>query len=424
MLFAYYLHWHRIHYGSGCCFPLPEAERGATASTCLELQSSFSERENTMTLRAPCALGIEQEFQLVDQQTGDLCSCNQAIVAKGQQLLGEHLKLEAKQACIELTTGVCPTIEDARHEIMTLQTKLSHLIASEGLSLIRAGTHPGALWQQQKTTVGERYQRLEEDFQDVDRALVIFGLHIHAGIESRELAVDLMNQLRAWLPHFLALSSNSPFWEGRYTGLKSYRSIIWNMLPRTGTPDVLSSWTQFQQTVDELIQFGCIENGKELCWDIRPHPFFPTLELRVCDMPTTTEETLALAALFQALVMKLTWLQTHNRPYPILPRHFIEENKWKAVRYGLDASIVDFLTGRRLTMRDALHELLDFVQDVVEDLGCQPEFDFLRHLLQDPAGSGADRQIAIYERTGDVQQVIQFLLKQSLLSFSAGVASQ
>jgi glutamate---cysteine ligase / carboxylate-amine ligase len=223
-----------------------------------------------------------------------------------------------------------------------------------------------------------------------------------------------MNQLRTWLPHLLAISSNSPCWAGRLTGLKSYRSVIWKPFPRSGIPEIFPSSSDFDSYVQALVETGCIDDGKRIWWDIRPHPFFPTIEFRICDMPATFDDTIALAALCQALVAKLTWLYKRDLRTPILPSHFIEENKWRAMHYGLDAEVIDFVQGRRLGIRTSISELLDFVDDVLDDLGSRSEIEYLRRLLEDPRGTGADRQIALYEQTGNMKDVVQFLMQQTM----------
>ncbi|MDQ2885717.1 MAG: carboxylate-amine ligase [Chloroflexota bacterium] len=359
-------------------------------------------------------LGIEQEFQLVDRQTGDLRSSIDAILARGEPLLGEKIKAESKQAAVELVTGICPTIAAARKEIPRLKALLKHVVEQEQVALISAGTHPSARWQEQLATEDEHYLKLEDKLQDVERMLVIYGLHIHVGVNDKELAITLMNQLRTWLPHLLALSSNSPFWQGRYTGLKSYRTALWKPIPHSGVPGSIASWNHFERYVDDLVSTGCIESAKDICWDIRPHPLFDTVEFRIFDMPGTTQDILSLAALCQALVMKLTWLHEHHMQVYVPPRDYVEENKWAAMRHGLDAEVVDFMKRRRMPMRDSIHELLDFVEDVVPELGSQREMHYLRALLSDPRGTGADRQVAAYERTGDIQAVTRFLMQQTM----------
>ncbi len=359
-------------------------------------------------------LGIEEEFQMVDRHTGQLASHIHTILEKGIPLLGESIKAEMLQSTVELVTDVCPTMHDARREVQRLRSTLARLVDEEGLALISAGTHPNAHWQDQTRTNSPRYEELEEEYQDVGRSILIFGMHVHVGIDDHDMAVPLMNQVRTWLPHMLAISSNSPFWADRYSGTRSYRAIVWKRFPRSGVPDVFTSTTDFDAYVQHLIRTGCIDNGKRIWWDVRPHSFFDTIEFRICDMPATVEDTLAIAALCQALVAKLTWMYKHNMTTHVLPRNFIEENKWRAMRYGLDAEVVDFMQNRRLSMRHSIAELLDFVDDVVDDLGNRREISYLRELLEDPRGTGADRQITVYEETGSTHAVTQFLMRQTL----------
>jgi len=365
-------------------------------------------------MSAQFTLGIEEEFQMVDRHTGQLSPHIQFILEKGIPLLGEQIKPEMLQSAVEIVTGICPDIHATRHELTTLRRQLFALLEPDGIGLISAGTHPSALWQEQPSMPSERYTTLEDELQDIARSILIFGLHIHVGVEKPEMAVLLMNQARNWLPQLLALSVNSPFWGGRFTGIKSYRSVVWRPFPRSGVPDVFPTWSDFDNYVQMLVRTGCIDNGKKIWWDIRPHPFFSTLEFRVCDMPATLEDTLALAALCQALVAKLVWLHERGLSSPVLPRSFIEENKWRAMRYGLDGDVVDFVRDRRLTMRESISELLDFVEDVVDDLGSQAEMQYLRDLLADERGVGADRQTEVYQRTGSVQAVIEYLMQQTL----------
>jgi carboxylate-amine ligase len=359
-------------------------------------------------------LGIEEEFQMVDRHTGQLASHIHTILDKGTPLLGESIKAEMLQSVVELVTDVCANIAVARSEVRRLRRELAQLVESEGLALISAGTHPLAHWQDQLRTRNQRYEELEEEFQDVGRSILIFGLHVHVGIDDHELSIPLMNQLRTWLPHLLALSSNSPFWAGRHSGMKSYRAIVWKRFPRSGIPELFATTADFDRYVQDLVRTGCIDNGKRIWWDVRPHPFFPTVEFRVCDMPLTIEDTLAIAALCQALVAKLTWLHRRNVTTHVLPANYIEENKWRASRYGLDAEVVDFAQNRRLSMRQAISETLDFVDDVLDDLGSRHEINYIRELLDDPRGTGADRQIALYQETGSIHAVTHFLMQQTV----------
>ncbi|HLZ62250.1 MAG TPA: carboxylate-amine ligase [Ktedonosporobacter sp.] len=363
-------------------------------------------------------LGVEEEFQIVDRNTGQLASYVHPILDRGIPLLGDNIKAEMLQSAVEIATNVCPNIAALRLDLQRLRIELAQLADAEGLAIISAGTHPMARWQDQLRTRNPRYEELEEEFQDVGRSILIFGLHIHVGIEEHEHAIPLMNQLRTWLPHLLALSCNSPFWNGRYSGLRSYRSIVWKRFPRSGIAPLFSSTAEFDRYIEDLIETKCIDNGKRIWWDVRPHPFFPTIEFRICDMPPTLEDSLALAALCQALVAKLTWLLKRNLTTCVIPTQYIDENKWRVARYGLDTELVDFAQKRCLSARDAINELLDFVDDVLDDLGIRREINYLRAFLEDPAGTGADRQIALYHETGSVHAVIHHLMQQTMQGIS------
>ena len=369
-------------------------------------------------------LGIEEEFQLVDRHTGQLSSHILTMLEKGVALFGDKIKAEMLQSTVEIVTDVCPNILTARLELQHLRTMLLQLADQEGLTLISAGTHPTGSWTEQLSMPNERYLELEEELQDVARSILIFGLHVHVGVENHDIAMSLINSLRNWLPQLLALSTNSPFWCGRFTGIKSYRSVVWRPFPRSGVPEFYSSWADFDAYVQSLITAGVIDNGKKIWWDIRPHPFFDTVEFRIFDMPATMEDTLALTALCQALVAKLAWLHKRGMTMHVLPRYLIEENKWRAMRYGLDAELVDFMSNRRVRMRDAISELLDFVDDVLDDLGSRREIHYLRMLLDDPRGTGADRQVAVYRQTGSVDAVTRYLMQSTLEGMQVDLTEQ
>ncbi|HZS75310.1 MAG TPA: carboxylate-amine ligase [Ktedonobacteraceae bacterium] len=375
-------------------------------------------------MSARFTLGIEEEFQLVDRYTGQLCSHIQTILEKGASIFGDKIKPEMLQSTVEVVTDVCPNITAARMELQQLRAMLLNVVEEEGLTLISAGTHPSGSWHDQVSMPNERYAELEEELQDIARSILIFGLHVHVGVESNEIAAALINQLRTWIPHLLALSANSPFWSGRFTGIKSYRSVVWRPFPRSGVPEIFSSYAEYEGYVQALISAGIIDNAKKIWWDIRPHPFFRTVEFRVFDMPGTIEDSVALAALCQALVAKLTWLYKRGLSVHVLPRYFVDENKWRAMRYGLDAEIVDFVQGHRVPMRDALHNLLDFVDDVLDDLGSRREISYLRRLIDDPRGTGADRQIAIYRQTGSIHAVTRYLMAQTVQGLQVDSAEQ
>ncbi len=365
-------------------------------------------------MAARYTIGIEEEYQIVDRNTGQLRSQIVPILKKGAPFFGEQIKPEMLQPTVELISKVYPNIMVARSETRRLRAMLACLLAEEGLALISAGTNPGSLWMDQLTTPNPRYDELLEEFQDVARSILIFGLHIHIAVENNDVALTLMNQLRTWLPHLLALSSNSPFWLGRLTGLKTYRTIVWKRFPRSGLPDTFQTWSDYDRYVQTLIKTGCIDNGKKIWWDIRPHPFFGTVEFRIFDMPLTLNDVIGIAAVCQSLVAKLSWLNKHGRETYVVPRYLLEENKWRVARYGLDAEIVDFERESILSLRDSLHELLNMVDDVADDLGTRPDLNYIRQLVDDPRGTGADRQIALYKKTGSIHAVSQYLLQQTM----------
>ena len=372
-------------------------------------------------------IGIEEEFQLVDRQSGELAPAFHNLLEKGRPIFGEKLKPEIQQVVAELVSDIYPDMAAARVETPRMRAQLAAIAREQGLALLSAGTHPGACWQEEMGAGYERYADLARELRELRRSTLIFGLHIHIGIEDREMAIAVMNAARAWLPHMLALSANSPFWAGRFTGMMSYRAVAWKAFPRSGVPEQFVSRRDYDASLAALVGSGCIDSARSLWWDIRPHPIYPTLEFRVFDMPATIADTLALAALCQALVVKLAWLYRHNLCVPLIPRHLIEENKWHAMRDGLDAGIVDFARNRRLSVRDAISGLLDFVDDVLDDLGSRQEIDHLRSLLNDPRGTGADRQTAIYQETGSVEAVTRMLMEQTLEGVpveAAGLALQ
>jgi glutamate---cysteine ligase / carboxylate-amine ligase len=362
-------------------------------------------------------LGIEEEFQLIDRQTGELSSYIDPLLASARPLLGEQIKAEYFQSMVELNSRVCADVEELRTELVRLRTLLAESAQKDDVAIVSAGTHPFSPWRQQQRSAGEHYQRLEAHLQDIARSSVCFGLHIHVGIEDEEATFAILNQVRTWIPHLLALASNSPFFDNRFTGFKAYRPVLWSQVfTRHGvTPGIFSSWHEFEVYLHHLVATGCISGSRELCWDIRPNPHYNTLEFRVCDMPATLEDTLILAALCQALVAKIHWLHRHRRDLHILPREYIEENKLLAARDGLDAQYVDFVHVRRLSMRNALCSLLEFVDEVSADLGSQSLLQRLHATLASGTyQTGADRQIALYQETGDMQDIVALLMVQTL----------
>ena len=353
-------------------------------------------------------LGIEEEFQIVDPETRELRSHVAEILDEGRMLLGEQVKPEMIQSQIEVGTGVCKNIQEARADITNLRGIISSLAEKNGLKIVAASTHPISRWQDQKIFDDDRYELLVQELQTVARSLLIFGVHVHVGIADRERQIHIMNASRYFLPHVLALSTSSPFWMGHNTGLKSYRSEIFKQFPRTDIPDHFDSYPGFQRYVDLLIKTGCINDGKKIWWDSRPHPFFPTLEFRICDIPTRVDDTIAIAALFQAIVAKLYKLIDKNLGFRLYRRMLIQENKWRAVRWGLDGKMIDFGKQKEVPTKDLIRELLDFVDDVLDDLGSRKEVEHIHTILD--RGTSADEQLRVYAETNDLKAVVDRMM--------------
>jgi carboxylate-amine ligase len=360
-------------------------------------------------------IGIEEEFQIVHPETRELRSYVSQLLegGRGNSLLRERVRPEMHQSVIETGTGICRDIRQARSEICELRGSLQSLAKQGGLRIVAAGTHPFSDWKQQEITEGDRYKGIVEDLQDVARANLIFGLHVHVGIRDKEVAMALANQVRYFLPHVLALSTSSPFWLGRASGLKSTRTEIFKRFPRTGIPGYFESYAAFQTYVDLLVKTGCIDNAKKIWWDVRAHPFFDTVEIRVCDMTTRIDDTIALAALIQAIMGKLYLLYRRNLAFRQYSRELIEENKWRAVRYGLDGQLIDFGKREQLPVRMLIEELLDFVAEAGDIFQSHDELDRIRRILKE--GTSADRQLSVFRETGSYTAIVDDLIEQSML---------
>lgn len=359
-------------------------------------------------------LGIEEEFQIVDPQTRELRSHVTEFLEEGKMILGEKIKPEMIQSQIEVGTGICRNIQEAREDISKLRAIISSLARNKGLEIIAASTHPFSHWSEQKIFDDSRYKLLIDELQMVAQSLLIFGLHIHVGIPDNERAIQLMNTARYFLPHLLALSTSSPFWLGFNTGLKSYRSEVFKKFPRTDIPDHFDSYRQYDEYIQLLIKTNAMDNAKKIWWDLRPHPFFPTLEFRVCDIPTRVDDTIAIAALCQALVAKLDRLMNKNLGFrmSLYRRHFIQENKWRAIRYGLDGKFIDFGKQEEVPVKDMIRELLDFVDEVVDDLDSRHEINHIHTILE--RGTSTDAQLEVFKETGDLKAVVDLLIKNTM----------
>lgn len=357
-------------------------------------------------------LGIEEEFQTIDPITRELRSHMSKIVEGGQITLHERVKEEMHQAVVEVGTNICHNIQEARAEVTELRKHIIELADQQNLKVAAAGTHPFSDWQDQLITPNERYDALIDEMRDVARGNLIFGLHVHVGIESRQEGIQILNAVRYFLPHIYALSTNSPFWCGRNTGFKSYRSKVFDKFPRTGIPEFFASANEYDEYIKLLVKTNCIDNGKKIWWDIRLHPYFDTIEFRICDIPMRIDETICIAALIQALVAKMHKLIRQNLIFRPYRKVLINENKWRAARYGIQGKLIDFGKQEEVPYRDLCGELLDFVDDVLDELGSRKEVEYINQILDH--GTGADRQLAVFEQNGgDLKAVVDYIVEET-----------
>lgn len=372
-----------------------------------------------MSQRPAFTLGVEEEFQIIDPETRELRSHVQQILDEGKFVLKERIRPEMHQSVIEVGTGICQDVGDVRRDVTELRSEIVSMAARTGMRVASAGTHPFSNWEDQTIYPDPRYASIVEEMQLVARSNLIFGLHVHVGIADRALALEIMNEARYFLPHLLALSVNSPFWLGRNTGFKSYRTKVFERFPRTGIPETFQSAAEFDSYVATLVKTNCIDNGKKIWWDVRPHPFFETIEFRICDVPMRLDETVALAALIQAICAKLYRLRERNLGFRMYRRALLMENKWRACRYGIDGKLIDFGKGIEVPFRELAGELFDFVDDVVDELGSRDEIAGIRWILEN--GAGADRQLAAYHASGgDLRKVVDFICDETSRGLTRG----
>jgi carboxylate-amine ligase len=364
-------------------------------------------------MRPSFSLGIEEEYQTVDPVTRDLRShIETEMLAQGKMRLEERVKAEMHTSVIEVGTRICRNIDEAREDIYNLRRQMIKLAEEHGLKLVAGATHPFADWRTQQIYPDPRYHQVVKDLQLVARSNLIFGLHVHVGIEDREMAIRIMNSMRYFLPHIMALATNSPFWLGINTGYKGYRSKVFENFPRTGIPDAFATYSEFEEYVKLLVKTNCIDNAKKIWWDIRPHPFFDTVEVRACDIPLRAEETVAIAALIQATAAYLWRLLESNLDFRHYTRPLLMENKFRAVRYGLDGKLIDFGRQTEVPERDLLEEYLVLVDREIDELGSRDAIEGIRKILQ--TGTGADRQLKVFEETGgDLKAVVDYMAKET-----------
>lgn len=368
-------------------------------------------------------LGIEEEFMIIDPETRELQSHVQAIFDEGKTLLKENFKPEMHASVIETGTNICANIQEARKEVTDLRSSLAELAAQHGLKIASAGTHPFSHWRDQAITDHPRYKEILREMQDAARANLIFGLHVHVGIANREIGIHIMNAARYFLPHIFALSTNSPFWLGRDTGFKSYRVKVFDKFPRTGIPDYFSSLAEYDNFISLLIKTNCIDNAKKVWWDVRTHPFFNTLEFRICDAQMRVDETIAIAALIQAVVVKLHKLIQQNLGFRIYRRALINENKWRAARYGIHGKLIDFGKQVEVPFTELVAELLEFIDDVVDELGSREEINYIFKMMEN--GTGADRQLKNWYNSGqDYKKLVDFIIDETYVGLNLPAESK
>lgn len=361
-------------------------------------------------------IGIEEEYQLIDPENRELLGFVTQSMSREQMLVNErspdtHFTARIQESTLKVGTPIAANIQEARDHFLRLRTEMLELAARNGHKIMAAGTHPFSQWSQQSEPL-PRYRAIVDDAQMIARRLLAFGMHVHIGVEDRDLAVDVMNVMRYTLPHILCLGSSSPFWSGRNTGLKSYRNVLLDALPRAGIPNQFNSYHEYQGYVDMLLRTNSMANPGQIWWDIRPHHSFPTLEIRICDALPNYKDTLALAALIQAVVAWLVELRRRNMSFRIYERILISENKWRAVRYGLDGKLIDFGKQEEVPVRMLLWELMQLVEPMIDRLGSRNEVEHIYTMIE--RGSSADQQRKVWTDSGEDQvAVVDFLIAET-----------
>jgi carboxylate-amine ligase len=357
-------------------------------------------------------VGVEEEYMVLDPSTKELKSHQQTIVNEGQKLFKDKIKAEMHQAVVEVGTGICKNVDEAFSEIVELRNGVHKIAGDLGYSIGASGTHPFSLWETQLVSDQSRYQELLNELQQAARSNLIFGLHVHVGMEDRRMAIHIANTARYFLPHIYALSTNSPFWETRNTGYKSYRSKVFDKFPRTGIPDTFESIEAYDNFIQLLIKTNCIDDAKKIWWDLRVHPVFNTIEFRICDVPMTVQETITITALFQAICAKIYSLRRQNINFINYQRALINENKWRASRYGIDGKLIDFGKEKEIPTKDLINELLEFVDGVVDELGSRKHIEKVHQIFE--TGTGADRQLRVFNETGSLVEVVKYIERSFL----------
>lgn len=374
-----------------------------------------------MTAKPSFTIGIEEEYMLVNLQTGDLVRrVPRSLMPAMKAKLGNRVAPEFLQSQVEVGTPICTSLQQAHDELGNLRQSVAEVAQAHDMAVIAASTHPFARPQDQAITKKARYAELAQDLQEVVRRLLISGMHVHVGIEDDDLRVDLMNQASYILPHLLALSTSSPFWTGGDTGLKSYRMSVWDEMPRTGLPHVFESYSEYQRHVNVLVAASVIEDSTKIWWDLRPSAHYPTLEMRIADLCTSLKDAICIAAIYQCWLRMLYRLRTRNQKWRQYSNMLIDENRWRAQRYGIDQGLIDFSIGKVVNYADLLAEILTLIKQDAIEAGCLKEINHAKTIVK--RGTSAHRQLSIYKKSlaqGDchelaIKKVVDWLRRETL----------
>lgn len=367
-------------------------------------------------------LGVEEEYLIVRPGTRAAAANPSPHFFKAcKKALGERVTPEFLRCQIEIATGVCDTVSEVRSQVADMRGTLARIAGEHDLALIAASTHPFTPWNRQKPTKGERYVQLDADLQGAIRRMMICGMHVHVGIMDENLRIDVMNQMRYFLPHMLALSTSSPFWEGNKMGMKSYRLSVFDGMPRTGIPEEINSYADYERLIGVVINAGVIEDASKIWWDIRPSVNFPTVEMRICDVCTRIDDAMTITAIYQALARRIVRFKKQNMKWRVYPAFLIEENRWLAQRFGVKGQLVDLGRGQTQDYAELLEELIEFLAEDAEALGCLSEIEQARDILK--RGSSACRQVDTFDaeiaagakKTEAMKAVVDHLIQETVL---------
>ncbi len=371
--------------------------------------------------RPSLTLGIEEEYLLVDPASGELVvEQPEGFMAACRERLGAQVTHELLASQVEVNSGICADIGELRRELRRLRRTVAEVAADFGLAIVATSTHPLASWRRTRRVDVERYRILTQDLQALARRLVVCGMHVHAGIEDDDLRIDFMNQVAYFLPHLLALSTSSPFWEGQDTGLKSFRPTIFGDLPRSGMPETFESYREWQRLLEIMAASGVCDDPTKIWWDVRPSAKQPTLEMRICDICTRIEDALTIAALYQAILSMLFRLRASNQRWRTYRRILLDENKWRAQRWGVEGQLADYGALELKPMSRLVDELLDLVKEDAMALGSLAEVARARHIVEE--GTSADHQLRIYRQAREAgaeelearREVARWLVRETL----------